>query len=307
MRKVIVTGLILALFLLPAGTALGKDTSKNHVLTMGKVTRKVSKQQRRMEPIIACLASRLSDVGIERGELLLAKDNDTFIEYLQEGKVDIVLETPFSASLYKLKTKVVPILIACRQGVLEYKSVIFVRRDSGIHSLEGLKGKILAFEDPGSTSAYFLPRLAIESEGLTLVEMPSIDSTVPEDKIGYVFAGEELNVSTWVFFGRVDAGALSDMDWDDQEDNPAPYRKEFQIIYETMDIPRMLVLVREGMDERLRDRITEELLNMDKNEEGREALKPYKIRKFMKLSEDMENTFKPIEDFIIRTSAERSK
>jgi phosphonate transport system substrate-binding protein len=307
MRKVIVTGLILALFLLPAGTALGKDISKNHVLTMGKVTRKVSKQQKRMKPIIACLASRLSDVGIERGELLLAKDNDTFIEYLQEGKVDIVLETPFSASLYKLKTKAVPILIACRQGVLEYKSVIFVRRDSGIHSLEGLKGKIIAFEDPGSTSAYFLPRLAIESEGLTLVEMPSFDSTVPEDKIGYVFAGEELNVSTWVFFGRVDAGALSDMDWDDQEDNPAPYRKEFQIIYETMYIPRMLVLVREGIDERLRDRITEELLNMDKNEEGREALKPYKIGKFLKLSEDMENTFKPIEDFIIRTSAERSK
>ncbi len=307
MRKVIVTGLILILFFLPAGTALGKDTSKNHVLTMGKATRKVSKQQKRMEPIIACLASRLSDVGIERGELLLAKDNETLIKYLQEGKLDIVLETPFSASLYKLKTKAVPILIACRQGVPEYKSVIFVRRDSGIQSLEGLKGKIIAFEDPGSTSAYFLPRLAIESEGLTLVEMPSLDSAVPEDKIDYVFAGEELNISTWVFFGKVDAGALSSLDWDDQEDNPAPYRKEFQIIYETMSVPRVLVLVREGMDERLRKRVTEELLNMDKDEEGKEALKPYKINKFMELPEDMEDTFKPIEDFIIRTSAERSK
>ena len=304
MRKVIVTGVILTLFFLPADITSGKDTSRKNVLTMGKVTRMVSKQQRRMEPIIACLASRLSDVGIERGELLLAKDNDALIEYLQEGEVDIVLETPFSACLYKLKINALPILMMQRQGVTEYKGLIFVRKDNRIQSLKDLKGRVIAFEDPGSTSAYVLPRLAIEAEGLEMVEVRSADSAVPEDKVGYVFAGEELNVSTWVFFDRVDAGALSSLDWDDQEDNPAPYRKEFEIIYETMSVPRMLVLVREGMDGHLRERITEELLNMDRNEEGREALKPFKISKFVELPEDMENTFKPIKDFIIRTSAE---
>ncbi len=304
MRKTVITGLILTLVFLRADITFGQGAAGKNVLTLGKATRKVSKQQKRMEPIIAYLASRLDDVGINRGELLLARDNEALIPYLQEGRVDVVLETPFSASLYEIKTKAVPILIARRQGVTEYKSVIFVRRDSGTRSLEDLKGRVIAFEDPGSTSAYLLPRLAIELEGFTLVEVRSPNSAVPEDKIGYVFAGEELNVSTWVFFGRVDAGALSSLDWDDQEDNPAPYRKEFEIIYETMSVPRMLVLVREGMDERLRDRITEELLNMDKDEEGREALKPYKISKFMELPEDMENTFKPIEDFIIKTSAE---
>ena len=302
MRKVIVTGVILTLFFLPANITFGQDTSRKNVLTLGKVTRKVSKQQRRMEPIIACLASRLSDVGIERGELLLAKDNDALIEYLQEGEVDIVLETPFSACLYKLKINTLPILMVQRQGVTEYRGLIFVRKDSGIHKLEDLKGKVIAFEDPGSTSAYFLPRLAIEAEGLSMVEVSSPGPDIPENKIGYVFAGEELNVSTWVFFGRVNAGVLSSLDWDDQEDNPAPYRKEFEIIYETMSVPRMLVLVREGMDGHLRERITEELLNMDRNEEGRGALKPYKISKFMELPEDVEDTLRPIEGFLAKAS-----
>jgi len=40
-------------------------------------------------------------------------------------------------------------------GAAEYWSVILTERRSGINSLQDLLGKIIAFEDAGSTSAYF--------------------------------------------------------------------------------------------------------------------------------------------------------
>jgi phosphonate transport system substrate-binding protein len=302
-HRVVATGLAIALCLVSPTVSYSQEPTQQSVLTMGKVTRKVSKWHGRIEPIMNHLAPRLKDMGIERGEVLLAKDNSAGVNYLREGKLDIILETPFSACLYKVEANATPILLVSRQGMLEYNSVIFVRKDSGIHRLEDLRGKIIAFEDPGSTSGYFLPKLSMLAEGLELFEMDSLDSPVPEDGVGYVFAGEELNISTWVHRNKVDAGALSNLDWPDNEDNPESYRKEFEIIYESRKVPRMLVAVREGLDKKLVARIKEELLNMHKTEEGRKALQTAKIDRFVVLLGRSEDALKPIEELLERTSA----
>lgn len=304
MRKVIAACLILTLSFTHAAVSYGQEVPSKNVLTIGKVTRKVSKWQERFEPIATYLASRLNDMGIERGEALLARDNVVMVKYLEEGKIDIVLETPFSASLYRVRAGVVPILLVMKKGVTEYSSIVFVRKDSGIRSLADLRGNVITFEDPGSTSAYFLPKISMMAEGLELEELGSADSPVPEGKVGYVFAGEELNVSTWVYLRKVDAGALSDLDWSDQEDNPESYRKEFEIIYETKKVPRMVVMIRGGLGERLVSRIKEELLNMHNTEEGREALKPSKINRFMMLTGQAEDVLRPIEELVANIPVE---
>lgn len=304
MPRVVATGLVVALCLVSPTVSYSYEPTQQSALTMGKVTRKVSKWHRRMESIMDYLAPRLKDMGIERGEVLLAKDNSTGVKYLREGKLDIILETPFSACLYKVEANATPILLVSRQGVLEYNSVIFVRKDSGIHGLEDLREKTIAFEDPGSTSGYFLPKLSMLAEGLELFEIDSLDSHVPEDRTGYVFAGEELNVSTWVYRNKVDAGALSNLDWLDNEENPESYREEFEIIYETRKVPRMLVVVREGLDKKLVARIKKELLNMHKTEEGRGALQTAKIDRFVVLLGRSEDALKPIEELLEKTSAE---
>jgi phosphonate transport system substrate-binding protein len=299
MRKIIVAGLILPLGFVLA-SAHGQEVPKKSVLTMGRATDKVVKQGKRIEPIITYLASRLKDMGIERGEVVLAGDNkvETLIELLKEEKLDIVLETPFIVSTLKPKANLTLILLCWKGGVPEYNSFIFVRGDSGISRLEDLKGKIITFEDPGSTSAYFLPKFSMKAKGLDLVELPSFDSPIPKDKIGYLFAGSELNISSWVFYNKVAAGALSNLDWATSEENPEAYREEFEIIYETQKVPRMLVVVREALNEKLVARIKEELLKMDKSEEGREALKASKYSKFTELPGGAEGILGPIEDLL---------
>lgn len=51
-------------------------------------------------------------------------------------------------------------------GSIAYVSVIVVRADSGIASLEQLRGKSLAWADPNSTSGYLIPRFALRRQGI---------------------------------------------------------------------------------------------------------------------------------------------
>ena len=48
-----------------------------------------------------------------------------------------------------------------KDGSVSYISVMVVRADSGITSLEQMRGKSLAWADPNSTSGYLIPRFAL--------------------------------------------------------------------------------------------------------------------------------------------------
>ncbi len=51
-------------------------------------------------------------------------------------------------------------------GSVAYVSVMVVRADSGITSLEQMRGKSLAWADPNSTSGYLIPRFALLRQGI---------------------------------------------------------------------------------------------------------------------------------------------
>lgn len=51
-------------------------------------------------------------------------------------------------------------------GSISYVSVLVVRADSGITTLEQMRGKSLAWADPNSTSGYLIPRFALRRAGI---------------------------------------------------------------------------------------------------------------------------------------------
>ncbi|HEV7455270.1 MAG TPA: phosphate/phosphite/phosphonate ABC transporter substrate-binding protein [Roseococcus sp.] len=51
-------------------------------------------------------------------------------------------------------------------GSIAYVAVMVVRRDSGIESLEQMRGKSMAWADPNSTSGYLIPRFQLRRQGL---------------------------------------------------------------------------------------------------------------------------------------------
>jgi phosphonate transport system substrate-binding protein len=53
-------------------------------------------------------------------------------------------------------------------GSLGYYSVMYTRADSGIDSLDAMKGKSLAFADPNSTSGYLVPSFELRDQGVDM-------------------------------------------------------------------------------------------------------------------------------------------
>ncbi len=307
MCRIIISSLVLSIIFVFGSVTFGQNATEKTVLTIGRATDDVIKHQKRFGPLITYLASRLKDVGIDDGRVVpvIGKNISDLIHYLKHGSIDVTMESVFPAYQCKKEANASPLLLAWKNGEAEYRSLIFVRKDSKIHQLGDLKGKIIAFEDPRSTSSYFIPKKVLEAKGFELVEVDSFDSYVPEGKIGYVFGGSEINISSWVFFKKVAAGTLSSSDWKDPKKLPENFKEELKIVYESRDFPRFIVMVRAGLNKKLVERIKEELIKMDKNEEGAKVLKKTKhIQKFEEFSVKPEEVFKPIEDMLRVTEKE---
>ena len=273
-----------------------REPGRQTVLTIGRATDAPIKYLRRLQPIASYLASRLGDVGIASGKVLLAADNKagTIVGYLKQKKLDLVIETPFQIAIYMERAGAMPIMTATRDGSRYYRTYLFVRKDSGVAGIEDLRGRIMAFEDPGSTSSFLLPMAEMKLMGNELIKLDSYNAAVPRNRIGYVFAGSELNISTWVYFGRIAAGVLNNIDWNKPAKLPVRYRQQLRIIYKTRKVPRMLVSARSGLDKRLLQRITQVLTRMHTTREGKAALKLYKVNRFEALPDSPRRFLSPI-------------
>ncbi len=81
-----------------------------------------------------------------------------------------MFESPYGALVMMDKTGAVPVLIREKKGVKEYSAVIFVPAASPVQKLADLTGKVVAFEDPSSTSSFVLPVNILKGAGLTVKE-----------------------------------------------------------------------------------------------------------------------------------------
>src|SRR3546814_1395171 len=93
-------------------------------------------------------------------------------------------------------------------------------RDSNIDSLEDLPGHSIAFQNSASTSAYFVPATELLERGLPMEILLSPLDRPAAGSVGYLFARSELNISTWVDKRLVDAGVMSNLDWDNPRRMP---------------------------------------------------------------------------------------
>ncbi len=277
---------------LPAGSIFPAKpwAERTDTLVIGRVSHNPQKHYKRLKPIVDYVASKLEDEGIVRGDVLLAKDDQQMIRFLRAGKVDWVTETPFSALLFEEEADAEIVLRRQKKGVRSYHSLFFVRNDSGINSLEELRGKKIAFNDAGSTTSFYLPAAILKRRGIGLVHLASRNEGVSENQLGYIFTGgDDLNVSTWVYKGFVDAGAFSNLDWESPTDTPAIMKKKFKVIYQTQRIPRALELFRKELPQNIKDRVKEILLHAHKDPDAVNVLKAYrKTRMFSAVDRELQ-------------------
>lgn len=255
-----------------AAAAAGEADS---VLVLGRISDNPKAHYEQLKPLLDYVVPRLRDVGITEGRILMARDAQQMSSYLRRGRVDWVTETTGNAMQLQQRAGAHPLLLTERGGVGRYRSLFFARKDSGIDGLDDLKGHTVAFQRTSSTSAYLVPAMTLLAAGLRPEVLLSPQDRPPGNTVGYVFAGTELNLSAWVHKRVVDAGVVSNLDWDNPEAVPPAFKRDFRIFHETGEYPRAVEIVRSGLDPKVEARLREVLLHANEDAQGREAMRRF--------------------------------
>lgn len=299
-RRLLAAGLLCLALGSPASAA-----NDAHVLVLGRISDNPAAHYEQLKPLLDYVVPRMRDVGITEGRILMARDGRQMASYLRRGRVDWVTETAASAMQLERLARATPLVLTERGGVSQYRSVFFVRKDSGIDSIEDLYGHSIAFQSLASTSAYFMPAAELLDHGLSMeILLSPMDEPGP-GSIGYVFARSELNISTWVHKRLVDAGVMSNLDWDNPQRMPPAYRNDMKIIHETMDYPRAIEMVRGDLDPAVRTRLRQVLEQAADDPDARDALLQFfKTTRFQPLDAASERNLERLRKQIARVGAE---
>ncbi len=262
------------------GTAAMQTANAPHKLVIGVVSDDPAKDLPKLQAMVGYLVDHLQAAGISGGDAVIATDAAQMVQLLQQGKVDVVSDTAFAAVHFATLAGAEPLLREWKKGKSEYHTILVTRPDTGIKSLDDLRGKVVAFEDPTSTSGFLYPLAALRERGFK-VEPVTAGTKPAADTIGYVFADQELNIATAIQRGLADAGALNNISWDNPEEVPPAVKSQLSVFFEGEPLIRSVLLVRKDLDPALKSALQGVLTGMGDDAAAKDVLKKYfKVAKY---------------------------
>jgi len=237
-------------------------------------------------------------------------DCDLFIKYLNKNLNNAKIRVHACANaddyLNKLKKKVFDFTIINGSLVLDaeqsgysivgkmgdddkYRSVIFVRKDSGINKFSDLAGKTLTTSGPNALAGTMMPLLFLYKNGVNVktdlkrLYAPSFESTI-------------MNV----YLGRCSAGASKRAIAMDMLKQRPEIGSKLIIKWETPPLINNALFIRNDMDTLIAAELTKLIFTLQDNQEGRNALIPLDVSKFEKATSE---TYKPLKEFLAEYNA----
>lgn len=241
------------------------NASPEQTITIGVVSDDPADEIATFQPLADYLAKNLADQNILADRIVVTATPEDMAAKLKSGEVDLYFESPYGAVLAYENAGAIPLLRRWKGGIGEYYGVIVTLKSSNLARLSDLQGKMIAFEDAGSTSGYILPKALFVSQGFTLAEKPEATSSVNPDEVGYYFTGSTENSFALLLAGKVDAVAVQ---FDDYDELPADQKDQTEVIGKTQAVPRHLVMASPKLTSTLRQAIINVLMNMENSEEG---------------------------------------
>ncbi len=252
-------------------------TSGTNPIVIGDVSNRIDEVTAFWQPLANYLAAELDEYGITHGIVRVAPDLNTMSEWLESGEVDLYIDSSYPSSIVNSASQGRPILRHWRDFVEEYHSVFFTVQENGITTLEDLRGEIIAYDRPFSTSGYFLPTVYLLQNGFDVIEVDEVNSSINSSEIGYVFANDDINVINWVIAGRANVGVTNNFEY---AKIPEETRDRLLIIAETDPIPNQIISVSPQVEQDLIEATTTVLMDMENNESGKTVLEAIETRRF---------------------------
>ena len=185
----------------------------------------------------------------------VASDYAAVIEALRNRTADLAFVHPAGYVLANREAKAMIVAKDQWHGNTSYTARIYVRKDSGIKTLEELRGKTIAFVDPSSSSGYVYPMVVLIQKGLVKNKDPK---TFFKE---FVFSGSHDAGLIALLNGHVDALASFDQAREQYLKDPAE-REKIIWVAESAPIPEGGICAREGLDPTVVAKVRAALLSM---------------------------------------------
>jgi phosphonate transport system substrate-binding protein len=266
----------------------------SRALVFGRVFDDPVRAIRDRQELVDYVAKKLAPLGIIDGKIVVVDKMHVLAQALRDGRVDFFHDSVAPTIVISKWAGSVPILRQWKYGEPDYKGLIVVKKSSGIHTLGDLKGKVVAFEEPHSTSATILPRMLLEEKKLKLIQIKT-PGAVRADAVGYTY-GSDGNAVNVLIIGRADAATTIGREFDRLKPE---IRDSLQVLATTMPAPRNLVAVRKDLDPRMIKELKAVLTSMDEDPEGQGVLKrSQNTTRFDEIPQESLNQLKIIEKYV---------
>ena len=208
----------------------------------------------------------------------VATDYTGVVEALRVNKLDVAFLAPASYVLAKNEANIKVILKSERKGIPFYYAAIITRADSGIKSLDDLRGKTFAFGDSLSTTGNVIPRKMLKDRGI---------DPIRDFKQVWYSGGHDATVLA-VLHGKVDAGATyanspdnEDTAWMRYLKNPEDAGKIRAIAF-SEPIPADNLVVSASLDGAIVKKIESTFIDLSRDPAGKKMLRElYQIDGFV--------------------------
>jgi phosphonate transport system substrate-binding protein len=184
---------------------------------------------------------------------LIITDNYTDeVEAMKAGKIDAGEFGPLGYIFAHSVANAQPVAIFANMNgtPVTYTAALWVPKSSPITSVAGLKGKTVAFSDPGSTSGNLMPRYAMLKAGLN------------PDEVKIEFAGSHPASMLALVNGKVDAAEVNSQQEATaiaaHQFNPA----NFRVIWRSAPIQNDPITVRANLSPAFKAALTKALLHI---------------------------------------------
>lgn len=256
------------IFFMISGTSYSMD------LTIGFVPEQNIFEQVKKYKVLEEYIERKSDIGIY---FTILSRHGRSIEDFKKRNLDGAFLCSLIGAKAKVEMEVAYIAsIVNSDGTATSRSYIFSHKDSKIENVEQMRYRVMAFVDRATATGYAFPVAYLLDHGISDINIFFKD---------YFFTGSHDAAIFAVLNKEADIGAAKSSVFHMLAGKDDRIRKNLKIIAESDEFPSNVLVLRKDLPQGIFERLRSILINMDRNSDGKEALRRFGAMKFIEARE----------------------
>ena len=166
----------------------------------------------------------------------------------------------------------------------DFRGIILVRRDSGIHTVADLKGKAVSYPAETALAATMMPQYYLHTHGIDV-----------NHDIENRYVGSQESSIINVLRGHVAAGATWPVPWKTFSKENPQLAEQLEVKWQTEPLQNNGWVMRKDLPTEITNKFAALLFNLDRHEQGREILARIPVSRFEAANDE---SYIPVKNFI---------